>query len=89
MAGKSILLWVFYWWAKINVGGYFSPFANPVDNKDRMFSMLYKIYMSPLADAFHGSFDMWFTELFGQLNFVGNFTMWTAEVIAFFVLMQS
>jgi len=21
MAGKSIYMWVFYWWAKLNVGG--------------------------------------------------------------------
>jgi len=45
--------------------------------------------MSPLADAFHSSFDDWFTELFGQLNTVSNMSLWVAEVVAFFCLMQS
>jgi len=45
--------------------------------------------MSPLADAFHASFDMWFSEVFGTLKFTQNLFLWGLEVFVFYVLMGS
>jgi len=45
--------------------------------------------MSPLADAFHESFDIWFTEVFGKLKLGQNMFLWFLEVFLFFVLMGS